>query len=847
MPMSRVQDILSYVEKPSRYLGTEINAIRKDPASVNLNIALAFPDLYEIGTSHFGIQILYHILNNQADIAAERVFAPARDMEARLRQSGLPLTTLESQRPLKDFDIIGFSLLYELNYTNVLNMLDLAGLPLRADQRSDSQPLVIAGGPCVCNPEPMAPFFDAMVFGDGEEVILQMAQIWSAWKRTENPDKVSLLEKWSELEGLYIPQFFKTRQDNEGFQILEPSKTTYTHVRRAVVTDLESTLFPESPIIPFGRPIHDRLRLEISRGCTRGCRFCQAGMIYRPVRERSGAKLLSLARHSLETTGYEDLSLLSLSTGDYTCLSELMENLMIRGRKDRVAVSLPSVRAGTLTASLMEMIKQVRKTGFTIAPEAGSQRLRNVINKNITYEDVADTVQNAFAMGWHVIKLYFMIGLPTETDEDVDAIVDMVKKLKNIKGPARRRGQINVSINTFIPKSHTPFQWAPQISMVASCEKMARIKSQLNISGIHVKWQNPEMSLLEGEMARGDRRLADVVEWAWKNGALFDGWTDEFDFDLWQRAFQTCGMNLGYFSTRHRTLDEPLPWAHMKSGVKTSFFRQQWDEALDEKTVKDCRYGDCHHCGVCDFKRIRPRTYDHCPSEHAAGKKDLNTEETQDHQHVELTYSKLGQARFFGHLEQANIISRALRRAGIRIRYSNGYHPKPLISFDNPLPLGMESEAEMFRLSVSTEILCEDAITQLNQQLPEGLSIIHCQPILKRKASDSRNEKTIDRYHLYLPQLGMISDEKIDLFHRSSQWPHTRFKTKGRTRTIDLKEWVQRMAYKDIQILYLELVCRQGRTIRPSDILTGIFGLSLETQQEILVRKLAPQNMDNSG
>lgn len=578
-------------------------------------------------------------------------------------------------------------------------------------------------------------------------------------------------------------------------------------------------------------------------------------MIYRPVRERSGEKLLSLARHSLETTGYEDLSLLSLSTGDYTCLSELMENLMIKGRKDRVAVSLPSVRAGTLTTALMEMIKQVRKTGFTIAPEAGSQRLRNVINKNITYEDVAATVQNAFAMGWHVIKLYFMVGLPTETDEDVDAIVDIVKKLKAIKGPARRRGQINVSINTFIPKSHTPFQWAPQISMADSIEKMERIKSRLSISGIHVKWQNPEMSLLEGEMARGDRRLADVVEWAWKNGALFDGWTDEFNFELWQRAFHECGLDLGFFSTRHRALDEPLPWAHMKSGVTTSFFRQQWDAANDEKTVEDCRYGDCHHCGVCDFKRIHPRVYDHCPSEHAAEIQDVNAEDSvkdptkdpMDYQHLELTYSKLGQARFFGHLEQANIISRALRRAGINVRYSSGFHPKQMISFDNPLPLGMESEAEIFRLPVSSEISCEDVMAQLNQHLPEGLTIIHCQPILKRKAAYCQAGNSIDRYHLFLPRADMISDEKIDQFHRSSQWPHTRLKTKGRPQTVDLKEWVQRMDYDRAQTMYLELICRQGRTIRPSDIITGIFGLSREAQQEILVRKLALQNMDNSS
>jgi radical SAM family uncharacterized protein/radical SAM-linked protein len=852
MSISKVQDILSHIEKPSRYLGTEINSICKDPASVKLNIALAFPDMYEIGTSHFGIQILYHILNNHEHIAAERVFAPARDMEARLRQNQISLTTLETGRPLKQFDMIGFSLLYELNYTNVLNMLDMSGLPLRANQRSESHPLVIAGGPCVCNPEPMAPFFDAMVFGDGEEVMLQMSKMWLDWKKSaHHPDKLSLLEQWSGLEGLYIPQFFRTRYDHSGFQILEPDKKTYTRVRRSVVADLESTLFPESPIVPFSRPVHDRLRLEISRGCTRGCRFCQAGMIYRPVRERSGDQLLSLARCSLESTGYEDLSLLSLSTGDYTCLSELMENLMLTGRKNRVAVSLPSVRAGTLTTSLMALIKQVRKTGFTIAPEAGSQRLRNVINKNITEEDVAATVQNAFALGWKVIKLYFMIGLPTETDRDVDEIAEMVKRLKTVKGPERRRGQINVSINTFIPKPHTPFQWASQISLDSSYEKMERIKSRLNISGIKIKWQNPEMSLLEGEMARGDRRLADVVEWAWKNGALFDGWTDEFNFERWQRAFSACGLEMGFFSTRKRAIDEPLPWTHMESGVTTAFFQQQWKAAQEETSVKDCRYGECHHCGVCDFKRIHPRVFHQCERKHDEIKA-VTTTDPQEVQWLELTYSKLDQARFFGHLEQANIISRALRRAGIDVQYSMGFHPKPQISYDDPLPLGMESEAEHFRLSITSEISCENVMGQLNQHLPEGLTIIRCRPVFKRKASNHHEGdipgNIIERYLLCFPHADIISDEKIDLFHQSLQWPHTRYKTKGRCQTVDLKEWVQRIDVDHAHhLLHLELICRQGNIIRPSDILTGIFGLSLETQHEIRVRKLAPPNELHSG
>ena len=411
MSIGCVQDILTRVQKPSRYLGSEVNSVHKRWGEAKLNLVLAFPDLYEIGTSHFGIQILYHLLNRQADISAERVFAPAQDMERLLRQNNLALCSLESQRSLRQFDIIGFSLLYELNYTNVLNMLDLAAIPLRWDQRNDQHPVVIAGGPCVCNPEPMADFFDAMVFGDGEDVIIEMARGWLMWKEGGHADKLSLLQQWSRLEGVYIPRFFQAEYDALGFQQLTVAQGFDGTVSRRVVADLDQAYFPKGPVIPFGKPVHDRLRIEISRGCSRGCRFCQAGMIYRPVRERSPETILALVQEALERTGYDDLSLLSLSTGDYTCLAPLMENLMQQCCGDRVAVSLPSLRAGSLTPRLMELIRSIRKTGFTIAPEAGSQRLRDVINKNITFEDVAATVRDAFEMGWNVIKLYFMIGI----------------------------------------------------------------------------------------------------------------------------------------------------------------------------------------------------------------------------------------------------------------------------------------------------------------------------------------------------------------------------------------------------------------------------------------------------
>jgi radical SAM family uncharacterized protein len=507
MRVPSIQDILPRVNQPSRYLGTEFNRCRKSPAEVQLKIALAFPDMYEIGTSHFGLQILYHILNARAGIAAEQVFAPGQDMEAELRRSGKALFTLESHRSVADFDIIGFSLLYELNYTNVLNMLDLSGLALRAAERRPEDPLVIAGGPCVCNPEPMADFFDAMVFGDGEEIVLRMAEIWLSMRAGGAFSKTALLRQWSRLPGIYVPAFYTPSYDADGFQHLQAHAEAPTRIRRAILADLDGAEFPDRPVVAFGRPVHDRLRLEISRGCSRACRFCQAGMIYRPVRERSPQRLVELARKSLAVTGYEDLSLLSLSTGDYTCLAPLMQSLMNYCGRERVALSLPSFRAGTLTPQLMQLIRQVRKTGFTIAPEAGSQRLRDVINKNITAEDILETVRDAFNLGWRVIKLYFMIGLPTETEADIAAIVELVRELQQLKD-LRRRNTLNVSVTTFIPKPHTPFQWAAQSDPAASQAKIDDLKMRLDRPGMRVKWQNPHMSLLEGVMARGDRRLS---------------------------------------------------------------------------------------------------------------------------------------------------------------------------------------------------------------------------------------------------------------------------------------------------------------------------------------------------
>lgn len=822
MGSCNIQDILSLIENPSRYLGTEINRIKKDRDAVKLRMVLAFPDLYEIGTSHFGLQILYHLLNAHPDIAAERVFAPGLDFERQLRRNHMPLPSLESQAPLQTFDIIGFSLLYELNYTNILTIFELSNIPFRAGDREENQPLVIAGGPCTCNPEPVADFFDAIVIGDGETVTIEMAEAWLQWKGQNRSRKDDLLEMWSGIEGVYIPSFFTPRYESGHQQILIPKNPEYTSVRRAVVGDLNRISFPEKPIVPYGRPVHDRLRLEISRGCTRGCRFCQAGMIYRPVREREPQSLLDIAERSLDNTGYADVSLLSLSTGDYACIVQLIQRLMERCQSEQVAVSLPSLRAGTLTPEITELIKKVRKTGFTIAPEAGSQRLRDVINKNISEEEIANTVTNAFQSGWSVIKLYFMVGLPTETDRDVEDIVELSRRLKTIKVAGRRKGKINVSVATFIPKPHTPFQWVRQISIEESRSKIYGLKDRFKqIKGIQYKWQNPETSIVEGIFARGDRRLSRLLEIAHQKGCKFDGWSDHFRFDLWQSAWQSSGLDADPGFLRQRAVDEVLPWDHIDSKVSKDFLLSEWEKAGTGQATDDCRFGECNLCGVCDFENIEPIIYKNNdqpidPSAPLFVKKD------EPWQKVVLRYAKREQARLFGHLEFANLILRAVKRAGLPIRYSEGFHPKPKIQFDDPLPLGIESESEYFFLTMPVAYDLAAVPAAINLYLPAGVHVFDCQPVGEKK---SARRSRVERYRVTSLDLPS-SDRAIQHFLESEAFPVTRIRGKGREKKIDLRSAVDSIKRTGPTMLQLDLIKTPLLTVRPTEILQSVIGLS---------------------
>ena len=544
-------------------------------------------------------------------------------------------------------------------------------------------------------------------------------------------------------------------------------------------------------------------------------------MIYRPVRERSPESLLSLSASSTAATGYEDISLLSLSTGDYGGIIPLMERLMARFASDNVAVSLPSLRAGTLTPELMKLIKKVRKTGFTIAPEAGSQRLRDVINKNISEKEIINTVKDAFNLGWQVIKLYFMIGLPTETDDDLEALVDLVIKLRKIKGPNGRRGKINVSVATFIPKSHTPFQWAGQISLAESRSKINRLHDQLRLPGIQFKWQNPEVSQLEGLWARGDRRLSRLLISAYKKGCRFDGWSDKFHYRLWHEAMEEESIDPDYFSAGKQDLNLPLPWDHIDSRVSKDFLKSEWQKAHDMSFTNDCRQGKCAQCGVCDFREIEVKTYPDIRNEPTAVRETIK-KVAAGSKKLSVYYAKLDQAKYLGHLEMVNVFLRALKRADIPVVFSQGFHPKPKISFDDPLPVGIESQQEHFTLSVSGFVRPEVVTRRLNAHLPDGLVINSCQFVSSIKGHQAPTENT----YLVTLKKGHFDKEKLASFNRASDATISISNRKGKLKKKNLKDMVLNIIFLDATRLKMTLLSVPGKTVRPALILRHIFSVA---------------------
>jgi len=584
MILKFLNETLPWVRKPSRYIGREINSVVKDPEEVSLRIALVFPDTYEVGTSNHGLEILYHILNEQPDVWAERSYLPWIDMIERMKEKDIPLYTMESYTPLYQMDAVGISLEYELSYTNVIEVLKLSRIPLFFWERKKKDPIVLGGGPCSSNPEPIYGFFDAILIGDGEEAILEIAQVL---KETKGEERETIWKELSKIEGVYVPAFY----EQKGKKIVPVSPEYPQTIKRRVVKDLNSQPVPVKKIVPNVESVHDRAIIEVARGCTRGCRFCHASVYYRPVRERSLENILENVEEMLKNTGYEEVSLLSLSTMDHTQIGEIVSELLKRYSEKKIAVSIPSTRMDRFGVEIAGRIASVRKTGLTFAPEAATQRLRNIINKNISEEDIFATLEAAKKSGWRRVKLYFMMGLPGETNEDLEEMVELLEKVKRLGFK-----EVSASVSVFVPKPHTPFQFARQISPEEAHERIRTLKRAKKFA--EVSYHDPRMSLLEGVFSRGDRKLLNLIVKAHELGALFDEWSEMFRFDLWEKAFDETGIDPKDY-LREIDPSEDLPWDHIDMGVTKEFLKEEYRKAIKGETTDDCRWNRCYLCGVC--------------------------------------------------------------------------------------------------------------------------------------------------------------------------------------------------------------------------------------------------------
>jgi radical SAM family uncharacterized protein/radical SAM-linked protein len=822
------------IERPGRYLGSEIGAqpgSEPDERGFILRTVLAFPEVYEIAHSHLGHKILYHLFNHQKGFSAERVYAPWPDYEKRLL--GRPLRSLETRSPLSEFHVVGFSLQYELSYTNILNMLALGGVNPRRAERAEGTPLIVAGGPGAANPEPLADFFDVFFVGEAEDAWLGDYTIIKDWAYAQAP-KAELYERLAGRPGVYLPALFEPEYEKGQYLGSIAKKAGYETIPRATVARLTGSPFPSRQIVPWVKPVHDRVVVEIARGCARGCRFCQAGYIYRPVRERERQEILTLVDQNLAATGYDEAAFLSLSAGDHSQIESLCAGFMGQWAEAGVALSLPSLRVKSLSPALAQQIARVRKTGFTIAPEAASARLRAVINKDLTEDDLFAACQTAFSLGWRTLKLYFMTGLPTESPEDLQALLQLTQRVKKMS-----RAQINVSVATFIPKPHTPFQWR-NASSEAEIQARLKILSAGQKPGLDIRYSSAEAALVEAILARGDRRLAPVIEDVWRAGARFEAWNENLKVELWKEALERRGFALNDL-LGPKDPAKPLPWERIGPFVQREFLLRELVRAENAQTTPDCRQAGCQGCGACAGKAqelaanlaanmATPPTPD---SDQIRSRPILETvlkkgrpaglssgQETR----FLVEFTKTGPMSLLGHLEMVEALKKSFRRSGLPVAYSQGFHPQPKLSFMSALPLGLESLSELMVVTLTERKSSE--LLRSSLDLPEGLDIIRVQIL----PPNAKKLKVASISYLIEADKAIFIDQPL---HSAASINYT--DSKGKTRRFELAEFVV-AAIPDQRRLTLVIKPGLTGTPKPLAVTRALYGLN---EEPLKIKKIA--------
>ncbi|MDR2442085.1 MAG: TIGR03960 family B12-binding radical SAM protein [Deltaproteobacteria bacterium] len=850
--------LLAGLEHPARYLGTESGAtpnIIPDAKGRLLTMALAFPDVYEIAHSHLGHKILYHMVNSRAGFRAERVYAPWVDYAQRLESTGRPLRSLESATPIKDFHLIGFSLQYELAYTTILDMLRLGGLNSLASNRENSQPLIVAGGPGASNPEPLADFFDIFFIGDAEASFMEDLEIIKEW-RFSKASKNELFDRLAGRPGIYIPSLFKPIYRDGALYSIETLKSGYNHVQRAVATKLSGAPFPLCQITPFVKPVHDRVAVEIGRGCSRGCRFCQAGFLYRPVRERHSSEILKLISQNLESTGHDQAAFLSLSAGDHTQVGDLVESFMDRHAQGQVALSLPSLRVRSLSNHLAQQIKRVRKTGFTMAPEAATERLRAVINKDLTEDDIFQASETAFRLGWRALKLYFMAGLPTETQEDLEAIVGLAIKLSRLS-----KAKLNLGLAHFTPKAHTPFQWHPASGMDLIEQRLAVVRAAARHPRLVVRFNDPGISFIEGILSRGDRRLGSLLSEVHRLGARFEAWNDHFKLSHWLMAMDHLGMPAQELLTP-REPGQVLPWSHLRCGVNEQYLIKELSRAKMGLTTPDCRLSGCQDCGACHsgayidlanpkaFEISPQSTHDPIDSPSKLSQNDQSSDQSPNPQGYRqdrrdpkspkakasqrpdlgaryvASFAKEGPLVLLGHLEMVELFKKAFRQAKLELRFSQGFHPQPKLSFLTALPLGVESLDERLIFELKNITAPQEVFNAL--KLPLGLRLISVSML---PPQSPKPKPTAALWEITSPKPVFAEPP----FHPRAQLSYTG--SKGALRQFDLADFILSIAPKDPYSLHLTIRISPSGTPKPLLAVKAMWGLADDL--EVSLKKIA--------